>query len=213
MVHAHVIHHRRLCPCRTAAAVGPDPLALSTPHPRAPVCVLALIAAHAGLAVASARSAPHRFDSLRAVLSAFHSVSAASRSLVSSRFHCEPSQGALAHHLRHVHVGIVDACAPNAAERLPFAVLGIDVSARGVGAARVHGRQTCRASSRASRTRKRADGSPRCAARACASGARHAGFKGQRVACRAPRVTRTRGGEAARTGFAERDPEARHRLA
>ena len=86
MVHAHVIHHRRLCPCRTAAAVGPDPLALSTPHPRAPVCVLALIAAHAGLAVASARSAPHRFDSLRAVLSAFHSVSAASRSLCPADF-------------------------------------------------------------------------------------------------------------------------------
>ena len=108
---------------------------------------------------------------------------------VSGRFQCEPSQGALAHHLRRVHVGIVDACAPIAAERLPFAVLGIDVSARGGGAARVYGRQTCRASSRASRTRKRADGSPRCAARACASGARHADLKGRRVACRAPRVT------------------------
>ena len=34
IVHAHVVHHLRPCPCRAAAAVGRIPLALSTPHPR-----------------------------------------------------------------------------------------------------------------------------------------------------------------------------------
>ena len=53
----------------------------------------------------------------------------------------EPFQGALAHHPGGVDVGIVDAPAGRAPEQFPFAVLGIDVSARGVGAARVHGRQ------------------------------------------------------------------------
>ena len=60
---------------------------------------------------------------------------------VSSRFQCEPSQGALAHHLGGVHVGIVDASAGGAPEHIPLAVVGIDVVALGVGATRVHGRQ------------------------------------------------------------------------
>ena len=60
---------------------------------------------------------------------------------VSSRFQCEPSQGALAHHLGRVHVGIVDTPAGGAPERFSLPVLGIDVSAIRVSAARVHGRQ------------------------------------------------------------------------
>ena len=63
---------------------GSDPAGAAAPA--APLCVLAPSTAHAGLAVASARSAPHRFDSLRAVLSAFQSVSFASRSLCPADF-------------------------------------------------------------------------------------------------------------------------------
>ena len=89
MVHAHVVRHRRLRlrPCQDCGNRGGwDPAGAIDAAPAAPLCVLATSTAHAGLAVASARSAPHRFDSLRTVLSAFQSVSFASRSLCPADF-------------------------------------------------------------------------------------------------------------------------------
>ena len=76
-----LVRHRRLRPCQAGAAVGATSLALSTSHPRHRCASWCFSTAHAGLVVASARSAPHRFDCLRAVLSSFQSVSLASRSL------------------------------------------------------------------------------------------------------------------------------------
>ena len=65
---------------------GSDPAGAIDAAPAAPLCVVVLSTAHAGLVVASARSAPHRCDSLRAALSSFHRVSVASRSLCPAAF-------------------------------------------------------------------------------------------------------------------------------